>query len=273
MSGDTLLVNFANHHPADVADRMDNYAAADIVELLEAFPPAVACPVLSRLASRPLASVLKIISPRQLGAMLALGHYSDVIALVSHMNGSCQQQVLAAAPEDVQEQLGRLFHTSLKTLSGIASPEFVRVELDNNCGAVREQLFSSEIDDEQPIFVINEFGEYQGIVSPMVLLQQKNADRRIAEVLQRVEALSGNTPFAAAVGAPQWTRFRALPVVDGQSRLLGALTLEQLVRASNGLTETDSGFGELVGEVAASYIDICANLMEITMGRNTIEPK
>ncbi|WP_019529661.1 magnesium transporter MgtE N-terminal domain-containing protein [Dasania marina] len=272
MNVDSLLVNFASHHPGDVADRMDNHPAEEVAALLQTLPDETACAVASRLASRPLSAVLHTLCQRKLGAMLVAGHYADVTSLVSHMASDLQQQVLAEALEHDKEQLSRLFHNSLKTLSGIASPDFVRVELSNRCRVVLEQLINNDVTEEQPIFVINEFGEYQGIVSSMVLLQEKNTDRTIADVLQHVEALSGITPFAAALAAPQWTRFRALPVIDNQSRLLGALSFEQLVRAHNGLIDEHFGLGELIGEVATGYIDVCASLMEITVGRNRVEP-
>lgn len=266
MSVDSLLIHFAKNHPSDIAAKMVGQPVTGVVEVLESLPVDVACKVTSRLASRLLVAVLKNISGDVLANMLLVGQSTDVVAIASHMNDETQQRVLSVSAEPNQERLKRMFYSSLKTLSGITSPDFFRVELDDICNDVHAQLIESGVSEEQPVFVVNKFGVYQGIAMPMLLLQKKNASSPVASVLEKVDPLSGVSPIAVAINAPQWAKFRVLPVVDSELNLLGALTFERLIRARNGLTESGVGLDVLVGEVATAYIGVCANLMEFTFG-------
>ena len=91
----------------------------------------------------------------------------------------------------------------------------------------------------------------------------------VSAVIRNIDALSGQTPIVTALGAPQWKQHHALAVVDAQSYILGAVTLAQLEHAVSMSDLKPYGVEEMIQQVAASYIDLCAELLDAATGKET----
>ncbi|XOV87054.1 MAG: magnesium transporter MgtE N-terminal domain-containing protein [Pseudomonadota bacterium] len=264
---DPLLLNFATNHPDEVGKLLASEDISSVVELLEALPDTLASAITAHLRSGQLSETLRRLAPQKIGQLLLGARYADLMAMLAHFPTDQYDALLAATPEADRERLARLISTTQHTLSTIATTDFIRVRTDRTCNEVRGELATESGESDKPIFAVDEDGRFQGMVSPLAIMAEKNAALPIQLVMKPLEALSGQMPIAAASSASQWLHYLALPVVDAYGHILGAVTL-QGVRANEDTAGAVSSLEDVLAEVATAYIDTCADLLETAVSRD-----
>ena len=266
MSGaDALLLRYAATRPDEVAALMAGQPPSEVAEIVGSLPAAVASAVAARLSSHTLRQCLAALDPGAIGELLLASNGADRLAILSHLADGADEAVLHAADPDRRPALARLFRMPPRTLSALAQPDFIRVDAADTCGALKAELASRETDPNLPIFAVDAEARYLGLVPPLAVLAEKNADRQMSEVLEAVDPLRGSTPIPAALAAQQWSRSSVLPVVDGNGHVLGALTREQLDNSAHSRDAAGS-LGDLFGMAVTGYFGICAELLELAIG-------
>jgi len=266
---DPLLLNFASTRPANVAELVADYAPQELMEFLQALPGDVAAPIMARLSTQQLNNVLPMMAPAAIGRILLTGTHADATSILAHLPASLYPEILNASPDTDRATLQRHFQYPTRTLSALATPEFVRVEQDMTCGQLKAQLENIEDLADRPVFVVDRTARYRGMVLLASVLPARNAELPVARVLRTVEALSGRTPIVTALSAPQWKQYPALAVVDVQQHILGAVTLAQLEHAVSMSDLKPYGVEDMIQQVATSYIDLCAELLDAATGRES----
>ncbi|MDX1379808.1 MAG: hypothetical protein R3233_01740 [Xanthomonadales bacterium] len=266
MSGaDALLLRYAATRPDEVAALMGGQPQSEVAGIVASLPTPVASAVAARLSSHTLRQCLAALDPAVIGDLLLASTGADRLAILSHLATGAEEAILQSADPERRPALARLFRMPPRSLSALAQPDFIRVEAAETCGALKAELASREADPNLPIFALDAEARYLGLVPPLAVLAEMNADRQVSEILEAVPPLRGSTPIPAALAAPQWSRSSVLPVVDGNGHVLGALTREQLDVSAHSRDAAGS-LGDLFGVAVTGYFGICAELLELAIG-------
>ncbi len=174
---------------------------------------------------------------------LALGMADDLLVdLLGRMSPDDAADVLGEVPEDRSEELLRRLNTSdeedlqelLKydedTAGGIMVPDFLALEQDTMAGeAIRQLQTAADIEMVFYIYVVNEHGQLVGVVSlrQLVVCPPQTALRTLMETeVISVRAEEDREEVARVVAR---YNVLAVPVVDDGARLLGIITVDDVI--------------------------------------------
>ncbi|MEX2489010.1 MAG: hypothetical protein WD356_05720, partial [Pseudomonadales bacterium] len=199
-----------------------------------------------------------------IGKMLIDGEHTDVLTLVSHLHQSRYRKILDTVESEDRKRLTRLFEFPGKTLSSLASTNFLRVQADTLCEEVADDLIAGDETTDLPIFVVDRSTRFLGIVSTQSVISKNHGRKPVSRYMKAVEPLPASMHVSAALNATQWRTTPALPVVDSERNIIGAITQEELASVVKEFPDdNDPGLEDLFSELSARYLDLCANVVSM----------
>lgn len=267
MLDDPLVLEFAATRPDEASVLLANRELGELAELVEALPVPTAAGLVARLPSWQLSGLLGILEPGLVARMLIQAPGDEAVALSAHLHEARQQAVIDAAPEQYRFTLYQMLRFPAHTLASLASNAFIRVPAETTCKLFCEQLSENADTSPLPVLVVDEAGHYHGMLNLRAAYARKNRGRPVGQVADRVEALSGLTDAATALGSRQWGEHAELPVVDKRQRVLGVISRAALERVAGESRPGEFGLEKVVTELAAGYLNTCGRVLESLLGR------
>ncbi len=264
--GNSITHEFAQRHPAVVANLLNQGDLAETIEYLQSLPADTLLAVLSRLEDMRLRAVLAGLDDKAIGLLLHQSNHETFIALVAQIPNHRYGAIINAAEDDRVEQ--RLQGYAAQTLGAIASAEFISVVKKQTVANLRTQLAAAEFAEDDPIIVVGEDKKVIGILSPLVLLADANGQKSVGSLVESVEPLDELTPINQAIKSRLWQRHKVLPVATASKELIGVVRLGHLLKISTGgqdaLVERD-----MVSELLQQYFLVCGELLALLFSRPT----
>lgn len=265
---DPLLLQFAADRPEELAAVLTGESLEDVCGFISGLPHHSATVVVTRLPSWQLTPLLGVLEAELISRMLTTAATDDAVAIVSHLRESRYADIIDATPEEGRRALRQLFDYPSHSLAALASPGFVRVEADTQCGPFCEQLSSNSDTRPLPVLVVDGQSRYLGRVTLQALYARKNRARTVGEIATAVEPLSGLTSAESALSSRLWMRYTELPVVDGRHRVLGVVTRAALQRVAGETTPAEFNLERMFAELATGYLTTCSRLLESVLGKS-----
>ena len=213
----------------DQVEVFDELSVEDQAELLPRLDPETAADIVVELDEGDQADIAERVSDRALGRILDEMEPDDAADVIGDLPEDRQQRVLAEMDEadDVRpllihpdESAGGLMTTSFMTLRpGMTAQDAIN--------ALREW----NPDDEMPyyLFVVDKDRKLVGVVSLRQLLVS-NPSRLISQIMNRdVVTVPVGTDQEEVANLIKKYDFLALPVVNGDNRLVGIITVDDVV--------------------------------------------
>lgn len=217
--------------PADVADLMGFLQADYRDEVLAQLAPDVLAEVLPELDDQIREDVLEDIAPAQLAAAVAELDSDDAAAVVEDLEEHKRNAVLAAMPEleraavvsslsHQEDSAGRLMQREV-----VAAPQFWTVghAIDHMRGApddLPDQFFD--------IYVVDPAFRPVGAV-PLATLLKARRDIRLADLMEPVTEIDVGQDQEEVAYIFEKYRLISAPVVDESGRLVGQITVDDIV--------------------------------------------
>ncbi len=267
MLDDPLVLEFAATRPEDAAALLVGRDLAELAELAANLPVPTAAGLLAHLPSWQLAGLLGILQPELIARMLVQAPGDEAAALCSHLHEARYRAVIDAAPRDHRATLYQMLEFPSHTLASMASNAFIRVPADNTCKVFCEQLSENADTSPLPVLVVDEAGQYLGMLNLRAAYARKNRGRAVGQVADRVEALSGLTDASTALGSRLWGEHAELPVVDKHQRILGVISRATLERVAVEDRPGEFSLEKVVSELATGYLNTCGRVLESLLGR------
>ena len=219
-------------HPADVAEVLSHLSDEKATELIHSL-------FLRQAAAEPLGEM----EPEDSAELLSEINRDEAIKILSRMDPDDAVDVLDELPDDVQEELlSRLGKEDAEVLSdlltyppdtagGLMSPEVVALPLDMTVEKAIDYLRKKveEVETIYYAYAIDDRGRLQGVFSlrDMALAQP---DTLLAKLLKK-DAISVPVDADAEDVAHVFDKYNyyALPVVDKDQKLLGVITIDDVI--------------------------------------------
>lgn len=212
--GAAIAERFGGRVVAELAAELGPAAGA---RLLSRVAPAVGADALDALGETEAAAILDELSPHRAAALLRLLDRDSAEARIARETPACAAQVrrlLAHLPDSA----GALMDPAVLALA----PD---VRAADALAAVRVQPGRCR----HYLYVVDRAGVLVGVLS-FVELIAAGEDSRLGDIMSReVGRLRAADGVAAIRAHPGWQRWRALPVIDEQGALLGAIGRETYV--------------------------------------------
>ncbi len=226
-----LPAALANMHPADVAELLEDLTREDRVVVFDALPPEQGAAVLSELKGETLRLVLHRASPAKLGAELDRLPADEVTFLLEHLSQRQREGIVAKmSPRDAAE-VERLLRYPPRTAGRLMTEKFATIRPEWTVAETLDHLkrIDPEVETVQSLYALDDRGRLVGYVSLRALFPAPPA-RRVADMMER-RLLTVRTDAAQEEVARLVSKYdlHAIPVVDAENRLLGIVTVDDVI--------------------------------------------
>jgi len=219
-------------HPADIAEVLSGLSDIQAVELLHRlYLRQAAAEPLGEMEPEESAELFSELDPKEALKILSRMDPDDAVDLLEELAGSEQQEILSHLERKEAKVLSDLLAYPPDTAGGLMSPEVVALSLDMS---VQEgiDLLRQRVEEAETIYyayAVDDEGRLQGVLSlrDMALAQPQT---RLSALLQP-NAITVPVEADAEDVAHLFDKYNyyALPVVDKQQKLLGIITIDDVI--------------------------------------------
>jgi magnesium transporter len=218
---------------ADAADTLETLAGADAAVVLEEMDLEAAAHALAHMLAPLASSVLSDLAmenPSYAARLIEQMPLDDAADLLQDSSEAVRQEILAATSPTTREVLATLLMYDEESAGGLMSPEVLTVRSSMTVTEAVEELRRSELDeDSQYVFVVDEDRRLAGIVGLRALIIAAPDDLIEAICEREVDAIPPDLDQEAVAHEFEKYDYLMLPVIDEKQRLLGVITVDDVI--------------------------------------------
>ena len=226
-----LIAELAEMNAVDVAEILDKENAANAVFLFRMLPKDLAAEVFALLSSEQQSAFISSITDKELGPILDELAFDDVVDLVEEMPANAVRKILANSGEEERKLINQFLKYPPDSAGSLMTIEYVSLKktmtvkqaLDyiRETGLKKETIYTCYVTDANRVL--------EGIVSlkELVLAPEDGLIENIFES----ECIYVNThdDQESVIAVFKKYAFLALPVVDAEKRLIGIITVDDVM--------------------------------------------
>jgi magnesium transporter len=230
----TLAMAVEQQEAADAADTLEHLDEDEAADVLVAMEDSAAAEALAEMEAPLAAGVIDdLLDEDQVayaGRLLGLMASDDAADTLQSIDEDRRERIYRALPAETVLGLRRLVGYEEDTAAGLMTTDILAVREAMSVGEATEAIRETEIPDElHHLPVVNDDGCLVGIVGLRGLLLSRPA-QSIAEVMEpSVKAIRADLDQEAVAREFDRYDFFMLPVVDEDDRLLGIITVDDVI--------------------------------------------
>lgn len=220
-----------NYHPVEIAELLEGLDSDDRFEVFHALPVQLAAQVLLHVDSEFRLSMLDSLPVPSLSRIFARLPAEPGAGLVEQLSRERQEEVLAAmAPEDAA-RLRAVRASPRGSVARLLVRLVPRVSPEMTAGESLRYLRDASDDFEtvNNVYVVNEAGILVGVLALRELVEASPSVPNRLLMRTRLVTVTPDTDREKAANLLSRYNFLALPVIDSGGRLLGIVTVDDLV--------------------------------------------
>ncbi len=227
-----LLLHLEDVHPADIAEilsEIDIEEATYIIKLLDSEKTSEA---LMELEEGVRERILDGLSPKEIAEELEEMDTDDAADIISELSEERQQKVIAQIQdEEHADNIVELLRYDEDSAGGLMAKELVKVNENwNVTGCMSEMRNQAEnVTRVHSIYVVDDKNKLKGRLSLKDLLTAPVNAHIIDVYIPQVDYVNVHTPGEEVARIMQKYDLEAIPVVDEMGRLVGRITIDDIV--------------------------------------------
>jgi magnesium transporter len=227
-----LLLHLEEVHPADIAEilsEIDIEEATYIVKLLDSEKTSEA---LMELEEGVRERILDSLSPKEIAEELEEMDTDDAADIISELSEERQQKVIAQIlDEEHADNIVELLRYDEDSAGGLMAKELVKVNENwNVTGCMSEMRNQAEnVTRVHSIYVVDDKNKLKGRLSLKDLLTAPSAAHISDVYIPQVDYVNVHTPGEEVARIMQKYDLEAIPVVDEMGRLVGRITIDDIL--------------------------------------------
>lgn len=222
-------------HAADLADVVEALPREHVLALLHALPADRAADVLEYLSDDLRTAVLEEMSVPQAARLVAEMTPDDRADALEELEDTVYETILAEIPREAREETERLLAYDPDTAGGLMTTEFVSVPEDTTVEAalvgVRRIARAGRREAMHAIYATDEHGRLKGVLSLRELLAAPEGAKIRDIAWEEVVSVPPTADRAEVVSVTSNYDLVALPIVDENERILGVVTVDDVMDA------------------------------------------
>lgn len=221
-------------HPSDLADLLEALDEDERTAVLRSLldEPALAAEALAEMEpdEHPEESLASLDS-EQMADIIAELSDDDAADLIGEMDPDDQVRALASLSRAEAGEIRELMRYDEDSAGGIMTTELVAVPISLTAGETIDEVRrqGQDVGDIWVVFVVDAGGSLAGYLPLQTLLTASPAARVDVLVLPPVAAVLPDTPQDEVARVLSRYNLSVVPVVDGQGRLLGGVTFDDVI--------------------------------------------
>jgi magnesium transporter len=237
-------------HAADIAEALSPLDMEDTIKVMSYLDISKAADVLVELSETARDHVAQGLPRERLTRLVAEMESDDAADIVGDLDGATAQEVLSAIDSEDSEDVRRLLLYDEETAGGLMQVELASAPDTDTVSQVIERIRefnrdNQDLDDISTVFVVDRNRSLRGSVSLNSLILARG-ETPVAELVRSPGLVVRVDEDQEAV-AQKFQKYdaRTAPVVDSQNRLLGRITVDDIIDVMH--EETDQDFYRLAG--------------------------
>ena len=218
-------------HPADLAEIAASLSSEERLDMLEALPEEMAADTLEEMSPELQVSVMNSLDDQEASELVEEMDPDDAADLLSDLPQERAQEILSLLPRSEAQELRELLSHSEESAGGLMTPEYISVMPGTTAKDVVEKLRVSPPEEEHAfyIYVTDEGGHLQGVFSLRDLILT-DPDTLVKDfMIQDLVCVCPEAEQNEIVRKIMKYNFKALPVVDEESKLAGIVTVDDVI--------------------------------------------
>lgn len=219
-------------HYADIAEIMEELEGNDASYLFSVLDSEVTAEILLELDNDVRVKILKRLSPKEIAEELDELDTDDAADIIAELPEGKQEEVISEL-EDVEhaKDIVDLLRYDENTAGGLMGKELVKVNENwNVLTCVKEMRLQAEhVQRVHSIYVVDDENRLKGRLSLKDLLTTSTKTPISDVYIKKVDYVKVNTPNTEVARIMQKYDLEAIPVVDEMGRLVGRVTIDDIV--------------------------------------------
>ncbi len=271
-------------HPAEVARLLESLPQTERAFIWEMVDPGLGGDVLVELADEVRDHLIEGMQTDEVVAALDGMELDDLADLVADLPEALTQEVLRSLDHQNRDRLHAVLSYDEDSAGGLMNVDVITVRPDVTLDVVRRYLRArGQIPDgTDSIYVVNRNNEYFGSLFLSRLLTL-DPNQSVAEVMSNeVQPIPADTPSLDVVWEFEHRDLLSAPVVDDQNRLVGRITIDDIVdvirdeaehslRGAAGLDEEEDMFAPVVKSAQRRALWLGVNLATAFLAASVVD--
>jgi magnesium transporter len=242
--------------PADIAEIFEELEPEQAVILFRLLPKETAAEAFVEMDSEEQIDLIKKFSDRELSAVFSEMFFDDIADIVEEMPASIVRRILNTVSPDMRKTVNELLQYPEDSAGSIMTTEFVGLKKDMTVGDALEYIRKVAIDKETiyTCYVIAKDRHLLGYVSAKKLLTSP-LDAVVGDIMDEnvvsVTTTEDQEEVALLMGRYDYL---AMPVVDSEGRLVGIITVDDVIDVIHEETDEDLAKMSAVTPVDTTYL-------------------
>ena len=216
---------------ADIADYMEDMEEEEVIKIFRILPKDMAADVFSYLEIDRQQSIITSLSDKDAARIIDNMMSDDAKELMEEMPANVVKRLIANTSPDTRQAINHLMRYPEDSAGSIMTVEYVDLKENQTVGEAIERIRKVGLDSEtiNNRYVLDKKRTLVGTVALRYLLIS-DADAVIGEMMHR-NVVSLHTLMDQEEVARQFRKyeFTAMPVVDNEDRLVGIITMDDVV--------------------------------------------
>ena len=216
---------------ADIADYMEDMEDEEVIKIFRILPKDMAADVFSYLEIDRQQSIITSLSDKDAARIIDNMMSDDAKELMEEMPANVVKRLIANTSPDTRQAINHLMRYPEDSAGSIMTVEYVDLKENQTVGEAIERIRKVGLDSEtiNICYVLDKKRTLVGTVALRYLLIS-DADAVIGEMMHR-NVVSLHTLMDQEEVARQFRKyeFTAMPVVDNEDRLVGIITMDDVV--------------------------------------------
>jgi magnesium transporter len=232
---------FSSLHPADIADLIDNLEEQEKIHLFSLLDVEKASEVIPELSDASREQILEDISDKKLTEIIDEMDSDDAADVIAELSEDQARTILDGIEPDESRGLKNLLKYEEDTAGGIMQSELVSVHsnatINNALSAVVQA--SDEIENVYNVFVVNRDEKFVGAIPLQKLITSKRNSPVIEAIDKAIPSVNVDVDQEEVARMFEKYDLVDLPVVDNNNKLLGRITVDDIVDVMEEETSED----------------------------------
>lgn len=242
-NGDSIGEFLADLHPTDIAEIIDQLNREHAAYVLTALDEETSAEVVTFLDEETREKFLKILSPKEIAEVIDNLDSDDAADIISELPEAKQREVLSEIEDYEQaKDIADLLNYDEESAGGLMAKELVKVNLNSSLmQCVREiRRQAGEMDDLYAVYVVDDRDVLLGLL-PIKNLLLAPSHARLDDIIEKEDLVSVDVNEKGEKVAEIMRKYDlvVLPVVDGLGRLVGRITIDDVVDVMREEAEKD----------------------------------
>ncbi|MBQ7227056.1 MAG: magnesium transporter [Clostridia bacterium] len=228
-------------NPVDIAEILDDFKTEDLLKIYRLLPKDMATDVFVYLPPEVSQSLLTRLSDSEAGAIIDDLYADDAADLLDEMPSMVVKKLLANAKPETRANVNHLLQFAEDSAGSIMTVEFVDLKEFDTVNQAIAKIRRVGIDKEtiNSCFVLDSARKLLGIVTLRKLLLASPEDK-VGELMDdNVIIVRTNTDQEEVARLFKKYDFTSMPVCDSENRLVGIVTVDDIVDIIEEETEED----------------------------------